>query len=205
MNKLIRTNQNKYYKLIRQFVDLQDKLISAFESIVEISPPADLLKVFKLEALFQQRSSISEILGNWPTNVPILALLVWVKPNQGVLQIEKRNWVFRLHGTLEILFTRLPAGIDDRTLNTLKNGEINLMANFVNLADFGPSVEGIYSSKDKRGFSNRTLYTYTQSIASWKDKLTLSDHEIMLEKLANENLIYRETEVNQGEILYLLH
>jgi len=204
MNKLMPINQSDYYKLVREFVELQDELILEFESITEISPPTNLLEVLKLEGVFQQHHSISDILGNWPTNLPLLALLVWVKPSQGVVQIRERNWVFRLHGTLEILFTRIPKRIDDKTLDALKNGEINLMINFVKLPDFGPSVEAFFSSKEKRSFSSRTLHTYTQSIASWKDKLKLSDHESLLKKLVDEEFLFRSSEPVQGEILFFM-
>jgi hypothetical protein len=182
----------EYRILLKRFVDLQQKLVEAFESAVEIVPPSNLPDPFcGVESIMKPEYSISEILRTWPSSVPVLPFLVWVRPRVGVLQLEDNNWMFNIHGAMEIQFVGLPSELEETKLESLHKGEMDVL---LNIPGCGPVVELMYYEMGQvYGLTTWSAYGFVQSVDSPMGTLSLSDHGTLLKKLVREGFLISHT------------
>ena len=178
----------EYRTLLKRFVDLQQKLAEAFESAVEIVPPSNLPDPFcEVESIIKPECSISEILRTWPSSVPVLPFLVWVRPRVGVLQLEGNNWMFNIHGAMEIQFVSLPSELEKTKLESLHKGEMDVLRT---VPGCGPVVESTYYEMGRvYGLTTWSAWVFVQSVNSQMAALSLSDHENLVEKLVQEGFL----------------
>jgi hypothetical protein len=71
----------------------------------------------KLENVILPTRSISQVLQAWPANMDVVPFFAWVKPTEGVIQLEGRHWLFQFHGVRQISFLQFPP--KERELNNL--------------------------------------------------------------------------------------
>jgi hypothetical protein len=193
----------EYRTLLKRFVDLQQKLTEAFELAIEIVPPSNLPDPFrKVESIIKPECSISEILDAWPSNVPLFPFLVWVRPRVGVLQLEDNNWMFNIHGAMEIQFVGLPPELEKTKLESLQKGEMDVLRT---VPGCGPVVESTYYEVGRvYGLTAWSALVFVQSVDSRMSALSLSDHENLVEKLVQEEFLISYPEHTLGGPHFIL-
>jgi hypothetical protein len=180
-----------YYALVRQFVDLQQKLFQAFELELEIVPfPANFLDQFwegKLKNIIKPEYSVSQILRAWPDDVSWLPLVAWAQPRVGVLQLEGQNWLFASHGLMDVEFTNLPPELDVTILESLTEGRMEAL---LGIPIKGPVIDTAYFEEGRTdGVLTRSVYVFAQSVDSIISDLSEEDHRYWLEQLVKEGLL----------------
>lgn len=177
-----------YRDLLKELVRLQKILIGAFESVVEIIPLDDLPDAFsQLETIVQPKFSISDILSAWPQDIPFIPFLAWVRPRVGVFQVEGNDWMFNIHGAMEVQFVGLPPGLEQTKLDPLYEGAMEVL---LDIPGCGPVVESKYYEMDRvYGLTVWSAYEFIKSVNSQVKSISLSDHESLLEKLVQEKFL----------------
>lgn len=197
----------EYRALLRELVNLQRKLIQVFEA--EVRVVSSLPPIFpkdtqaKLEDLIKPERTISQILRAWPDDVGFVTLHLWVRPRMGVIQCEGQNWLFQLHGSIQVAFTGLPSELDIEVLESLKQGKSEVLTD---LQGLGPIVDIRYI-KDGRadGVSPWTVSLFAESVGSKASDLSTADHERLMEKLVKDKFLlpWPDYRVEGGSLLVL--
>lgn len=182
--------QEEYHKLLRQLVNLQQKLLQVFETEIEVVPPPGLLEKLaggKLKDIIIPKYSVTEILGAWPEKIPVLPLVTWIVPRVGVVELEDQNWFFNVHGCLEIQFVWLSPQLDQMVLSTLKAGRMDVLKN---LPEYGPEVEATYFGRGRTdGISAYSVHIFAASTGSIFGHLSEEEHKSLLEEMVEQGII----------------
>jgi hypothetical protein len=183
----------EYYVLLRRLVDLQKKLIRAFETEIKIVPlslafPGEFRG--QIEGIVTPGRPISQILRDWPDGIAILPLHAWVKPRKGIVQLEGQNWLFEVHGSSQVSFIGLPSGLDMDIIKCLKSGQTDVLTD---VQGCGPQVEVMYLKGGRTdGVSAWSVWSFMGSEAvahPQGDVSSQSDHQRLLEELAREGFL----------------
>jgi len=189
----VQMRPREYRELLRLLVNLQQKLIYAFEGEVEVVlPPStfpDELR-HQVEHVIRPGLSISQVLCDWPDDVVILPLHLWARPRKGVIQLEGREWLFEIHGSLEVSFGGLPPGLDADTIEHLKMGETDVLDG---MQGCGPQVEVKYLKGGRTdGVSAWSVFSFARSkpLADLEGAgISESDHQCLLKRLVEEEFL----------------
>jgi hypothetical protein len=199
---MMREQLREYHLFLKQLVELQKKLITVFEETVEIDPTVvkRLEEVTKndargsewkrMAAKLQSNRTVSEIVAElWLEGLPRIPMTVWLKPRTGLMQFEGDHWLFQMHGSNEVLFQRLPSGLDTETLAELQKGKIEVLANVLETVgtanpDPLPHIDVTYLEKGRTdGVRAWAAYLYAASINAKLGHIDENDHEDLMEEL----------------------
>ena len=195
-------NAKEYSELLTRYCDLQLKLVQTFESAVEIIPPPPALldQIPALRGAIRPEYSVSQILRAWPKGVLMYPLVAWVKPRVGVFNLEERKWLFNVHGTWQVNFLGLPLEIGERILESLRQEEMSVLKD---IPGCGPNVDmTFFGMGSTHGVTAWQMYLFVKSHDPMTNKLSLSDHESLLDKLFKEGLLVREPDYTPAESYY---
>lgn len=199
----------EYHVFLRQLVDLQQKLIQAFEAEIKIVPlsltfPGEFRS--QIEGIVRPGRSISQVLRDWPDEITILPLHAWIKPRKGIVQLKGQNWLFEVHGSSQVSFIGLPSGLDMDIIECLKRGQTDVLTD---VQGCGPQVEVVYLKGGRTdGVSAWSAWSFIRSKAVVRlqgDVSSQSDHQRLLEKLViEESLIPYPYPSAEGDRYYVL-
>jgi hypothetical protein len=196
----------QYKELLRQLLDLQQKLIQAFEAEVELIPlSSDFIDAFgsELNDIVKDGRSISQIVQAWPSQISGLSLLLFVKPRKGVIQLDEQNWLYNIHGSTQVSFISLPSGLDEEVLEQIRKGKTDAL---IDLPNGGLDVEIQYLKEGRTDcVSAWSVWVFANSVGSNMGNLSLLEHENLLEKLAREGFLTRlpQTSIDEGRYFVL--
>ena len=190
-------------------MNLQRKLVRRFESEAEIVslssryPPVFGENQAKYEALIKPGRTVSQVLCTWPVDLPwLLPLQLWVRPREGVVQVEGQHWLFQLHGSVEVSSKGLPPGLGTKALELLKEDK---REGLTDLRDMGPTIEVTYAKEGRTdSVKSWSMYLFAQSLHSKASDLTQSDHRRLLEDLARGSLLLPWPSHNLRSSYYVL-
>ena len=181
----------KYLAMLDELKSLQEGLVRAFESRVKTIPLLSHIAAKfngKLDNIVSSEYSISQVLGIWPDDIAILPLFVWVQPTRGIVRFKAQNWLFDIHGSLQVYFTSLPLDLDVREIDF---SEMDDRDKLVYLPGSGPNIEVQYLRGGRfDGICAWSVSEFAKSIGCWASTLSQFEHERILEKLVQEGFLH---------------
>ncbi len=176
-----------YFKIVKKSIDLQKRLISKFESTVEIS--SSLPEFLNLpDKVFDKISNhkISQLFRLYPNETQSLSLSIFVTPRKGVLELDNRNWLFQIHGSTEVSFLQLSKSIKPAMLEQVKQGKVDILLGTSH--DLAVEVQYL---KDGRvdGADSWSMFLFTSSMKIQRNHMSQDEHQLLLEQLVKQDIL----------------
>jgi len=183
--------------LVRSYFELQRKLVSRFESVINIKTPSnELLHSFPHLSILNEEKNVSHIVESWPIGKVLYPMSAWVEPRKGIIDIDSQKWLYVVHGSLEISFQ----GIPDNLVKEHRSKAI--LIDNIEGEKLGPVVEISYNlGSDVNKYLGGTLwqiYIFINSVAN--RNVTESDVLDFLNNLVDEKKLIKV--VYDAEIKY---
>jgi hypothetical protein len=181
----------QYLRLLKALIDLQQKLVSTLEAVVKFEP----IPEYCAEFVDPQRT-ISEIMRDWPDRIMFPHLFQWIKPSQGIIQLQESYWHFYLHGVSDVRFRQLPSNLDIEVLQACREGRTDFLSSLFSTLTPDTTSERLLEVDVTYVTKGRTdsvrawaVYLFAQSLGGNLSWLNQQQHQELLEKLVEKKVL----------------